>query len=151
MRNFKSENDSFFGESYKYQIDIWYKAYNINHEKLELFHDFLLMLYENVNETYLGSDVVLETKDEKNHFDWCWDKTIDSFSREKIFFKKNGIHYEYLWNFFQEAFYYANVNNKENKILNYITLLFNFQHQKTRAEIDVLTEIYKLLNDSLNF
>jgi hypothetical protein len=151
MKDFKNDSDSFFDESYKYQIDIWYKAYNINHEKLELFHDFLLMLYENINNTYLGSDVIIDNKDEKSHFDWCWNKTIDSFNKEKIFFKKNGIHYEYLWNFFHEAYYYANANNKKNKILNYISVLFNFKHQKTRSEIDVLTELYKLLNDSLNF
>jgi len=150
MKHIK-DNNFFFDENYKYQIDIWYKAYNINHEKLELFHDFLLSLYENIDSTFLGSDIIVDDTDQKNHFTWCWNKTLDTFNKEKIFFKRYGIHYEYFWNFFREAFYYANLEKKENKILNYIAILFNFKHQKTRAEIDILTEIYKLLNDGLKY
>jgi len=55
-------------ESYKNQIDIWYRAYNISREKTELFYDFLVSLYDLVEETYLGMDVVVSEEDQKNHF-----------------------------------------------------------------------------------
>ena len=44
-------------DSYKQQIDIWYKAHNISREKTELFYDFLMSLYNLLQETYLGPEV----------------------------------------------------------------------------------------------
>ena len=58
MENRESYLEFISSENYKHQIDIWYKAYNISREKIELFHDFLISLYNLVDETYLGSDVV---------------------------------------------------------------------------------------------
>ena len=149
MENKEGIFESLSYDNYRHQLDIWYKAYNISHEKIELFHDFLLSLYEIVDETYLGPDVLELDLDQKNHFTWCWNKIIDSFTKEKIFFKKNGIHYEYIWNFFKEAFYYTKSLDNKVKILEYINILFDFKHKKTRAELDVLTEIYKLLTEGL--
>jgi hypothetical protein len=97
----------------------------------------------------LGPDIIESDYDQKNHFTWCWNKNVDSFGKEKIIFKEKGIHYEYIWNFFKEAFYYTNLINNKVKILEYIDILFDFKHKKTRAELDVLTEIYKLLNEGL--
>ena len=74
-------------ENYKNQLDIWYKAYNISREKIELFHDFIISLYQIIDETYLGSDVIFTDIDQKNHYTWCWDKLISNFEKEKIFFK----------------------------------------------------------------
>jgi hypothetical protein len=41
------------------------------------------------------------------------------------------------------------MTNSKVKILEYLEILFGFTHKKTRAELDVLTEIYKLLNEGL--
>jgi hypothetical protein len=149
MENKESIFESLSHDNYRHQLEIWYKAYNISHEKIELFHDFLLSLYEIIDDTYLGPDIIESDYDQKNHFTWCWNKNVDSFGKEKIIFKEKGIHYEYIWNFFKEAFYYTNLINNKVKILEYIDILFDFKHKKTRAELDVLTEIYKLLNEGL--
>jgi hypothetical protein len=149
MGNKEDIFESLSHDNYRHQLEIWYKAYNISHEKIELFHDFLLSLYEIVDETYLGSDVMALDNDQKNHFNWCWNKIIFNFSKEKIIFKDKGIHYEYIWNFFSEAFYYNKIIDNKVKILEYIDILFDFKHKKSRAEFDVLTEIYKLLNEGL--
>jgi hypothetical protein len=149
MENKENVFDSLSQDNYKHQLDIWFKAYNISHEKIELFHDFFLSLYENINSTYLGADVMENYEDQKGHFTWCWNKTIKSFTNEKIYFRENGIHFEYMWNFFHEAFYYVNLDERKDKILEYIEILFKFNHKKTRAELDVLTELYKLLNEGL--
>jgi hypothetical protein len=136
-------------ESYKQQIDVWYKAYNISHEKIDLFYDVLISIYELINDTYLGNDVVKTEEDQKNHFTWCWDKVIDDLSKEKIFLKNRGVHYEYFWGFFLEAFYYNKIQDKPILIPEYFKKLFDFNHKKTRAELDVLTDLYNLINQNL--
>ena len=90
-------------DKYKHQIDIWYRVYNIQREKIELFYDFLSSLYNIVDSTFLGSDVLFTDIDQKNHFNWCWNKILLNFSKEKIFFKETGVHHDYFWNFFRDS------------------------------------------------
>ena len=136
-------------ENYKQQIDIWYRAYNISRERIELFHDFLASLYELIDQTYLGPELFDIEENQKNHFTWCWDKTIENFSKEKIYFKERGNHYEYLWNFFLEAYYYNQLDGVKIRIQEYFTILFDFNYRKTRSELDMLTEIYKIFEQNL--
>jgi hypothetical protein len=136
-------------ENYKNQLDVWYKAYNISREKTELFHDFLFSLHELVDDTFLGVDVLWEQEKQISHFTWCWDKVIENFSKEKIPFKERGIHYEYFWNFYMEAYYYNHMVNEPIRIREYFMKLFDFKYQKSRSELDVFIEVYKLLEQNL--
>ena len=149
MENKESYLEFVSSENYKQQIDVWYRAYNISREKTELFYDFLVSLYNLIEETYLGPDAVKTTDDQMKHFTWCWDRTIDSFNKEKIFFKDRGTAYEYLWNFYLEAFYYPKNIETIIRIPEYFYILFDFVHKKTRSELDMLTELYKLLEQNL--
>ena len=54
-------------ETYKEQIDTWYRAHNIILEKSELYYDFLSSLLDLIDETYLGSDVLVSDDDIINH------------------------------------------------------------------------------------
>lgn len=136
-------------ENYKKQIEVWYRAYNISREKTELFHDFLISIYDLVDETFLGKEVMENEEDQKNHFDWCWDKTILNFTKEKIYFKSRGNLHEYFWNFFLEAYYFPIIEDKPTKIKEYFTKLFDFNYIKSRSELDMVMEIYKLLEQNL--
>jgi hypothetical protein len=136
-------------ENYKYQIDIWFKAYNISIEKLTLFYDFQISLFQIVEETYLGSDIMILQKHQREHFTWCWNKIITDFSKEKIYFKNDDILFEYFWNFYYEAYYLNQINSVKIRILEYFKILFDFNHVKTRSEMDDLTELYKLMNETL--
>lgn len=150
MENTKEDYLEFINsESYKHQLDIWYRAYNIHREKIDLFYDFLNSLYVLLNKTYLGSDLIESEFDQKGHFNWCWDKTIENFSKENIHFKNRGVHYDYFWNFFLEAFYYKQTEGEQVKIPDYLKKLFNFKHQKSRSELNILSEVYKILNQNL--
>jgi hypothetical protein len=149
MENKESYLDFVSSENYKQQIDVWYRAYNISREKTELFYDFLISLHDLIDETYLGADVVVTTEDQINHFTWCWDKTIESFNKEKISFKERGNAYKYLWNFYSEAYYYTKNSESIIRIPEYFYILFDFVHKKTRSELDMLTELYKLLDQNL--
>ena len=134
-------------EDFKNQAEVWYKAYNIIREKTEVFHDFIVSLYDLVEKTYMGSDATITELDKKNHFTWCWNKVIDNFSKESIYFKETGQHYEYMWVFFNEA-YYLNETGP-NRIREYFDKLFQFDYRKTRSELDMLTEFYKILDHNL--
>jgi hypothetical protein len=149
MENKESYLDFVSSENYKQQIDVWYRAYNISREKTELFYDFLISLHDLIDETYLGADVLMTTKDQINHFTWCWDKTIESFNKERISFKERGNAYKYLWNFYSEAYYYTKNSESIIRIPEYFYILFDFVHKKTRSELDMLTELYKLLDQNL--
>lgn len=148
------ENRDFFigfeeSDRYKQQIDVWYRTYNIQREKIELFYDFVSSIYELIDNTFLGSDVLYTEEDQVNHFTWCWNKTIDNFSKERIYFKDKGNHYEYMWSFFYEAYYLTKMDGRENKISEYIYKLFDFRYKKTRSELDILAEVYKILEINL--
>ncbi len=149
MENREGYLEFISSESYKHQIDIWYRAYNISREKTELFYDFLMSLYDLIENTYLGTDVLSSEEDQRNHFTWCWNKTIDNFNKEKIFFKERGQSYDYFWNFFLEAHYFTKLDDNITKIPEYFRKLFDFKHKKSRSELDMLTEIYKLLDQNL--
>ena len=84
MENKEGYLEFVHSESYKNQIDVWYRAYNISREKTELFYDFLKSLHDLLNETYLGPEFLKKEEDQRNHFTWCWDKTIENFNKEKI-------------------------------------------------------------------
>jgi hypothetical protein len=136
-------------DNYKKQIEVWYRAYNISREKTELFHDFLISICELVNNTFLGKEVMEYEEDQKNHFNWCWDKNITNFAKEKIFFKNRGNLHEYFWNFFLEGYYFPKMEDTPIKLMDYFTKLFDFNYIKSRSELDVVMEIYKLLEQNL--
>lgn len=136
-------------ENYRNQIDIWCRAYNISREKSELFHDFLVSLYDLIEDTFLGIDVLTLEEDQFGHFSWCWDRTIENFEKEKIYFKEKGLHFEYLWNLYIEAYYNTKMNNNTSRINEFFNMLFSFKHLKTRTEFDMFVEVYKILEQSL--
>ena len=149
MENKQDFAENVTSDNYSHQIDIWCRTYNISRERTELFYDFLISLYDLIEETYLGADVLLYENDQRGHFTWCWDKTIESFNKEKIYFKPRGNHYEYFWNFFLEAYYFVQLDGDKLKIEEYFFKLFDLKYRKSRSELDMVTEIYKMLEQKL--
>jgi hypothetical protein len=96
----------------------------------------------------LGEDILNLEEIQKDHFNWCWKKNLENFGNEKIFFKESGSHFDYLWNFFLEAYYYAKLDGKTIRISEYLYKLFDFKHKKSRSELDMLTEIYKMFEQN---
>jgi hypothetical protein len=68
MENREEYIESDISEKYRHQIDIWYRTYNINRDKIILFYDFLSSLYNLVDDTFLGADVLYDELDQRNHF-----------------------------------------------------------------------------------
>lgn len=132
------------------QIDIWLRANNIIPEKSELFHDFVFSILTLIQNTYMGDDVTESEHDKINHFTWCWNKVIDNFEKEKINFERVGQHFEYFWSFFRDAYYYDDeAKNNTIKVIEFFNAIFNLSIKKTKSELDMLADLYKILEKSL--
>ena len=111
-------------ESYKTHLELWYKVHNISREKTELYYDFLISLFDLIDSTYLGDDVIQTEEDMLNHFSWCFNQIVLNFEKERIYFKNRGNHFEFLKLFFFGAYYSNRNQNAPVVIKEYIGLLF---------------------------
>jgi hypothetical protein len=149
MKNNEGYIEFITSESYKNQLDIWFKVYNITYEKIELYYDFFISLLNLVDETYLGSDVLKNENDIQNHFAWCFNEVINQFEKEKIYFKPQGTHFEYLWLFLYDAYYMNKNEDRVTQITNFFDNFFDFSHRKTQLDLEMMTDMYKLLDQNL--
>ena len=138
-------------------ITAWYLANNITPELTELFRDFCFSFLILLKETYLGDDFLdnKETKvgmtdqQKKEHFKWCWNKTIENFNKESIDFKFNESDSEFFESFFFEVFYNQPDQKVKDTINEFFTQLFDNVGKKTKSDIEIFTDIYKVLERSL--
>jgi hypothetical protein len=138
-------------------VEVWFNVNNMIYEKRQLFSDFTFSLYYLISSTYLGDDLdntsetklVLSQEDKLKHFDWCWKKTLDNFSKESIRFDVKGEHREYYEKFFMDLFYNAENKTISENIVKFFQELFDEEKMFTKSDLDMLTEIYKLLNKNI--
>mgnify|MGYP003341793275 FL=1 len=138
-------------------VEIWFNINNMIYEKRQLFSDFTFSLYDIIKSTYLGDDItnpsetkiILSQKEKENHFEWCWNKTLENFSKENIKFNLTGEHKDYYEKFYMDLFYNAENNKISGNILMFFEELFNEDKMFTKSDLDMLTEIYKLLNKNI--
>ena len=138
-------------------VEIWFNVNNMIYEKRQLFSDFTFSLYDIIKSTYLGDDItnpsetkiILSQQEKENHFEWCWNKTLENFSKENIKFNLNGEHKDYYEKFYMDLFYNAENNKISGNILMFFEELFNEEKMFTKSDLDMLTEIYKLLNKNI--
>jgi hypothetical protein len=132
------------------EMTMLYKAYNIQYDKCCLFYDFISSLNFYIVDTFLGDDVINEDEDKKNHYNWCFNKVLTDFKEEGIHFTYNDDLNYYFYNFYFELFYNdlekENPLEKLNKLPKYS---FDYRKIKTRSDLDVLIELYKLFDKSL--
>ena len=139
-------------------VDVWFKINNIYPEKIELFSDFVHSLNYIVRDTYLGEydEENKETKinytdeDNKKHFQWCWNKTIDNFEKENLIFERTGEHYEYFESFFMEIFYDQKEKKVRDSIEKFFEELFENDRVYTKSDLDMIYSIYKNLDKTLS-
>ena len=141
----------------KEDINAWYLANNITPELTELFRDFCFSFLNLLKDTYLGDDfsdnketkVGMTTNQKKEHFKWCWDKTIKNFNKESIDFKFNNDDSEFFESFFFEVFYNQPDQKVKEQINNFFKQIFDRGFNKTKSDIEMFTDIYKVLERSL--
>ncbi len=138
----------------KEEVLIWFNVNNMNFEKIELFGDFFKSLNETILDTYFGEEsqetkIILSEEDKSNHFDWCWKKVVDSFKKENLVFKSEGQHKDYFKSFFSETFYHQKDKNIKNSIPTFLIEVFDIEKPFSKSDLDLLTELYKLLERNL--
>lgn len=138
------------------EVDIWFRVNNIIPEKMELYYDLSYSLYLLIKKTYLGDNddnnetkVEMSEEDNKKHFDWCWDKTLNNFKKENILFEVKGEHYDYFFSLFRELYYKQNKEEIRNSIDVFFNDLFNREKPFTQVDLDLIYNIYKTLDKNL--
>jgi hypothetical protein len=136
------------------EVVIWFNVHNMNYEKIELYGDIFKSLNETVHDTYMGDDLT-ETKismsqeDKELHFEWCWKRTIDDFKREGIEISSSGEHKDYFRGFYLDTFYNPTEKNLKESIPSFILDVFDVDKTFTKSDLDILTELYKLLEKNI--
>jgi len=136
----------------KNNVSLLYSENNVKYDRCQLYLDFVLTLIKLVQDTYLGDDIT-KGKDLANHFNWCWDRTIELFAEEEIFFDNNKELQNYFLNFMLETFYASEdkspeseVNKGINKHWNHI---FGYSTIKTQSDVDTFIDLYQLFEKTL--
>jgi hypothetical protein len=137
-------------------VEVWFNINNIIPEKGELFFDFCHSLFTLMNQTYLGEDeqpsetrVIMSEEDKTKHFKWCWETTVNNFKKENINFSVDGEHYEYFLTFFTEVYYNQKNVTVRSAISGFFKDLFDKKKTFTKSDLDLYTEMYKLLDKSI--
>jgi len=134
------------------EMTLLYKANNINYDKCNLYYEFIVTLNRKVNNTFLGDDVINNEEDIKNHFNWCFNHTIKNFSKEGILFMETDLLKEYFFNFYVELFYYTPIKKDIlDKLDKFPNMSFDYYRLKTRSDMDVLLELYRIFEKSLDY
>ena len=138
----------------KEDIIIWFNVHNMNYEKIELFGDIFKSLNQIVQDTYMGEDMsetkILMTQEDKElHFEWCWKKVIDNFQKEKIEINPTGDHKDYFKGFYFDTFYNPTEKNVREAIPSFLLDVFDVDKLFTKSDLDILTELYKLLEKNI--
>lgn len=139
----------------KEEVLIWFNIHNLSYEKIELYGDIVKSLYQVIIDTYLGDDdletrIIMKEDDKTAHFEWCWNKIIEDFRKEKIYLKKEGQHKDYFKSFFLDSFYDSNQKNLKVAIPEFIDDVFNLEKPFTKSDLDILTELYNMFEKNMD-
>jgi len=139
------------------EVVVWFNVHNMNFEKIELYGDIFKSLNFLIVDTYMGdSGVNNETKitmsqeDKQLHFEWCWSKVVTDFKKENIVIKEHGDHKDYFQSFFMDIFYNHSNKSVVESIPNFILDIFDTEKPFSKSDLDILTELYKLLEKSVS-
>jgi hypothetical protein len=136
-------------EPNKIELENWYKHHGMTYEKMELYRDFIISLFQLIEETYLGDDIINNDIDIDNHFNWCFNTIISNFKKENIKFSIKGSHRDYMHVFCINSIYNEYNIEKNKLIYEFFRHLFNPLTLKKNMELSVLAEIYKMFDLNL--
>jgi hypothetical protein len=134
----------------KDEVLVWFNINNMNFEKVELYGDFFKSLNSKVIDTYFQEDhyetkIIISEENKKEHFEWCWSKTLEDFAKENINFNTTGEHKNYFEKFFFETFYNQKEKTLKDAIPSFLDEVFSLEKPFSKSDLEIMTEIYKLL------
>ena len=132
------------------QMNLLYKANDIKFDRCNLYYDFIKSLNKVIVDTYLGSEYISTEREVKEHYLWCFNKVVSIFKEEQILFDDVEKLKEYFFYFYDELFY-KDSDKLLNKLDNLAEFSFDFHRIKSRSDIDIMIELYKLFEKSIYF
>jgi hypothetical protein len=132
------------------QMNLLYKANDVKFDRCNLYYDFIKSLNKVIVDTYLGSEYITTDREVKEHYLWCFNNIVDNFKEENIIFDDVVRLKEYFFYFYDELFY-KDSDKVLNKLDNLAEFSFDFHRIKSRSDIDIMIELYKLFEKSLYF
>jgi len=138
----------------KDEVIIWFNVHNMNYERIELYGDIFKSLNYIIIDTYMGDEtnetkILLSQEDKELHFEWCWNKMVEDFRKENIIIKHGGEHKEYFKSFFFDTFYNQSEKNVKESIPNFLFEVFDVEKPFSKSDLDILTELYKLMEKNI--
>ncbi len=138
----------------KDEVIIWFNVHNMNYERIELYGDIFKSLNYIIIDTYMGDEtnetkISLSQEDKELHFEWCWNKMVEGFKKENIIIKHGGDHKEYFRSFFLDTFYNQSERNVKDSIPNFLFEVFDVEKPFSKSDLDILTELYKLMEKNI--
>lgn len=138
-------------------VKAWHLANNIRPELTDLFRDFCFSFMEIIKDTYLGDDfsaanetkVGMTLEQKKGHFIWCWKKNVENFGKENIVFNFKKEDIDFFEGFFFEVFYNQPDNKIKETMDDFFYQIFDKNGKKTKSDLEIFTDIYKLLERSI--
>jgi hypothetical protein len=136
------------------EVIIWFNVHNMNYERIELYGDIFKSLNYVIIDTYMGEEtnetkISLSQEDKESHFEWCWNKMLEDFRQENIIIKHGGEHKEYFRSFFFDTFYNQSERNVKDSIPNFLVEVFDVEKPFSKSDLDILTELYKLMEKNI--
>jgi hypothetical protein len=91
----------------------------------------------------------LNDEDKKGHFQWCWNTVISNFEKENIKFSFKNDDYDYFESFLFEVYYDQPDVEVRESIAPFLTQLFDMNRTFTKSDLEMYTDMYKVLERSL--
>jgi len=132
------------------QMHLLYKANDIKYDRCNLYYDFIKTLNKVIHDTYLGSDFISTEREIMEHFEWCFNKVLNLFKEEKIIFDSTDKIKDYFFYFYFELFY-KDTKKSLDKINKLAELSFDYNRLKSRSDIDIMFELYKMFDKSVYY
>ena len=127
-----------------------YIANDIKIDRCNLYYDFIKSLNRVIVDTYLGSEYITTDREIKEHYLWCFNNIVSNLKEENIIFDDVDRLKEYFFFFYDELFY-KDSDKVLDKLDNLAEFSFDFYRIKSRSDIDIMIELYKLFEKSLYF
>jgi hypothetical protein len=139
------------------EVVIWFNVHNMIYEKIELYGDIFKSLNCVITDTYMGDSngdspetkIVLSPEDKQSHFDWCWSKMVENFHKENIIITIDGEHKDYLKSFYMDTFYHQTQKNVKDSVPVFLNEIFNISKPFSKSDLDMITEIYKMMEKNV--
>jgi len=135
----------------EYELHNLYKENKIIRERVDLYRDFIITLCIKIEDTYLGKAYLKKEVDFVNHFNWAYFKVLQEFDEDGISFYHNDEVYSYFKNEVFEQFYAKDGKLGEGDYKKFWLSLMRFEGRKIRINLNVMIEIYKMFDKSLDF